>query len=211
MGRLSHGSVHLVMAVLCFAAACLSAQSSPGRLTCPLPADDSQLSGVPGTVASSSCFAALQRCRRGPGAVVSIWLLSPASSLLQGSVHSARGFAPRQEEMEAQRSATDQTKRCARTSLFSPLLIRKKSQGMGTSLIDSAFGNSAPRALHRAGQHPCAPTQPSSSVTALPAPWPSIAIKTRCYLPEIQPSLYFRAASPLLLPSNGAQSLLPPH
>lgn len=87
MGRLSHGSVHLVMAVLCFAAACLSAQSSPGRLTCPLPADDSQLSGVPGTVASSSRFAALQRCRRGPGAVVSIWLqcciLTPAGLCAQ--------------------------------------------------------------------------------------------------------------------------------
>lgn len=155
----------------------------------------------------------LQHCSGAVG-VPGLWCpfgCSAASSLLQGSVHSARGFAPRQEEMEAQRSATDQTKRCARTSLFSPLLIRKKSQGMGTSLIDSAFGNSAPRALHRAGQHPCAPTQPSSSVTALPAPWPSIAIKTRCYLPEIQPSLYFRAASPLLLPSNGAQSLLPPH
>ena len=40
----------------------------PGRLISRVPADDSQLSCVPGIVASSSGFAALLRCHRGPAA-----------------------------------------------------------------------------------------------------------------------------------------------
>lgn len=164
MGRLNHGSVHLVMAVLCFASACLSAQSSPGRQTCPLPADDSQLSGVPGTVASSSCFAALQQCCWGPRAAVFIWQhCSAASSLLQGSVHREWSFARGKGGDGAATICSRSNKElCSDLVIFS-LLIRKKSQGIGTYLIDAAFGDSGLRTEQgsiRVHQHSPSPLVP---------------------------------------------------